>query len=316
MTAPVLSVVVPALNEEENLPDLIRAVVAALEPAGESFELLIVDDGSQDRTWEILRGAHAADPRIRGVSLSRNFGHQVAVSAGLEHARGKAVAILDADLQDPPRVLLDMLALWRGGAQVVYGVRRKRREGALKRACYHAFYRLLSYAADVSIPLDAGDFCLMDRKIVDILNAMPERKRFVRGLRAWIGLKQVGLEYERDARHAGDPKYTLSGLVGLAADGLVSFSMRPLRLAMRLGFVMSALSLAGAAGYLALRLFGIGTWPLGFASLFIGTCFLFGIQFVLLGILGEYVGRIHVEVKGRPLYLVGDRVGFPDDQGA
>lgn len=312
MQPPTLSIVVPACNEEETLPELFRRIEAAFRGTDTDYEVIVVDDGSRDGTLAALREAARTDPRIRGLSLSRNFGHQMAVSAGLSHARGRAVAVMDADLQDPPEVLSEMLRLWRAGHDVVYGVRRRRKEGFILRAGYHLFYRILARLASIRIPLDSGDFCLMDRRVVDHLNAMPERNRFIRGLRAWIGLSQVGLEYERDPRYAGRTKYSFRRLAHLAADGIVTFSVRPLRYAMKLGFLMAGTSLVVALVYLVLWIVGGRTWPRGFASLFIAILFLFGIQFMLIGILGEYVGRIHTEVQGRPPWLVNRRVGFPD----
>jgi len=226
-----ISVVVPCYNEEAVLPELRERLTAAAEAWDDTYEIIAVDDGSRDRTFELLAEYHASDPRWKAIRFARNFGHQTAVSAGICHAAGDCVIVIDADLQDPPEQLHRFIAKWREGYEVVYGVRRKRKEGVLKRACYKMFYRLLGRCAQIEIPHDAGDFCAMDRAVVDLLNAMPERNRFVRGLRSWIGFRQVGLEYERDARAAGKTKYTPAKLVRLALDGLVSFSAAPLRLA-------------------------------------------------------------------------------------
>lgn len=316
---PTLSLILPVLNEEENLPRVIERIHSALAAEGVAYEVLFVNDGSTDRSQEILEAAAARDPRIRVVALSRNFGHQVAITAGLDHVRGRAVAILDADLQDPPEVLGLFLAKWREGWEVVYGVRRKRKEIFLKRWAYALYYRLLASSANVEIPLDSGDFCLMDRRVVDLINQLPERGRFVRGLRAWVGLRQIGVAYERDARHAGAPKYTLKKLFSLAAGGIVGFSLKPLQLATKLGFAMATLALGLVLVYLFRWVLTGSEWPRGFASLFIGLCFMFGIQFILIGILGEYIGSIHTEVKGRPTYVVDKWVGFapaPDDPPA
>lgn len=307
---PTLTVIIPVLNEEENLPEVVRRVHEALGALAIDYEILFVNDGSTDGSQAFLEDRAARDPRVRAIALSRNFGHQVAVSAGLDHARGRAVAILDADLQDPPEVLGRFLEKWRAGYEVVYGVRRKRKENLLKRCAYTLYYRLLASSANVAIPLDSGDFCLMDRRVVDLINQLPERGRFVRGLRAWVGLRQIGVEYERAARHAGAPKYTLGKLFSLATGGIVGFSLKPLQLATKLGFTMALFAL-GLVGVYLLRWVFTGTeWPRGFASLFIGLFLLFGIQFILIGILGEYIGSIHTEVKGRPLYLVDKVVGF------
>jgi dolichol-phosphate mannosyltransferase len=251
------------------------------------------------------------------VRFSRNFGHQTAVSAGIARAGGAALIVMDADLQDPPEELHRFLAKWREGYDVVYGLRRKRKEGPLKRLCYHLFYRILAGTASQPIPTDSGDFCLMDRKVVDLLNAMPERNRFVRGLRAWVGFRQIGIEYARDARQAGEPKYTLTKLVRLAVDGLLSFSTVPLRLATYLGLVVSAIAFLGAVFTLVQRLFAdwfarIGLAPVpGFATIVIAILFLGGVQLICLGIMGEYIGRIYDEVKGRPSWIVRQTLGLP-----
>lgn len=311
---PTLSVVIPVYNEEGNLEETIRRVVKAAEDCGVSFEIVFVNDGSHDATGEILSETVERNACIRVVSLSRNFGHQAAVSAGLAHIRGRAVMIMDADLQDPPELLPSFIERWREGYDVVYAVRRKRKENVLKRLGYYWFYRVLASNASISIPLDSGDFCLMDRRVVDFLDMLPERARFVRGLRAWVGLKQIGVEYERDLRHAGVTKYTLGKLYQLAADGIVSFSSTPLRLATKLGFLIATLSFMTAIIYLMLRLFADYDWPPGFASLFIGMCFLFGLQFILIGVLGEYVASIQNEVKGRPTFLVDKLYGFNEEK--
>jgi dolichol-phosphate mannosyltransferase len=242
------------------------------------------------------------------IELARNFGHQVAISAGLDHARGAGVIIMDADLQDPPEVLPEFIAKWREGHDVVYAIREQRKEGALKRATYAAFYRLLQRVAQIEIPLDAGDFCIMDRRVVDLLNGMPERNRFVRGIRSWVGLSQVGLPYARQARHAGHPKYTFSRLIYLALDGLVSFSFLPLRVITLMGFAVSAVSILLAIAY-TIQKITIGLSPPGFATLTVALFFLSGIQLVTIGVIGEYVGRIFDEVKRRPLYVVNQRIG-------
>lgn len=308
---PEVSVVIPVYNERENLPELYRRLTEVLGGAAAGHELVLVDDGSRDGSLELLRGLAARDPRVLVVELARNFGHQVAISAGLDHAAGRAVMIMDADLQDPPEVLPLFLAQWRAGHDVVYAVRQQRKEGLLKRAAYAAFYRLLQRVAQIDIPLDAGDFCIMDRRVVEVLNGMPERNRFVRGIRSWIGLDQVGLAYERHARHAGRPKYTFRRLVYLALDGLVSFSYLPLRMISLLGLAVSLLSIVLAAFYTIQKLF-FELNPPGFATLVVSIFFLAGIQLVTIGVIGEYVGRIFDEVKRRPLYVVRQTVRRPD----
>ena len=300
---PELSVVLPVFNEEENLPVLYNRLTTVLTAQGLSYELVFVDDGSRDGSAALLQTLAAADRHVVIVELARNFGHQVAISAGLDFAQGEAVAIMDSDLQDPPELLPDLIAAWRAGNDVVYGIRTKRKEGWAKRTAYDLFYRLLRMAANVEIPLDAGDLCIMDRKVVDTLCSMPERNRFVRGLRSWVGLRQMGLPYERQARLSGPPKYTFGRLVLLALDGFISFSHIPLRLASLLGLAISLLSFGFAAFYFVQRL-TTGLTPVGFPTLVVAIFFLAGIQLITVGLLGEYVGRIFDEVKRRPLYVI------------
>jgi len=312
-----ISIVVPCYNEKEVLDELYQRLSAAAESWGEPFEVIVVDDGSEEETWQRIEAIHQRDPRWKAVRFSRNFGHQTAVSAGIARATGQAVIVMDADLQDPPEQLHRFLAAWHDGYDVVYGVRRKRKEGPLLRVCYHLFYRILAGSASQPIPTDSGDFCLMDRKVVDLLNAMPERNRFVRGLRAWVGFRQMGIEYARDARRGGEPKYTLAKLVRLAVDGLFSFSTVPLRLATYLGLVVSTIAFLGAVFTLVQRLFHdwfarIGLEPVpGFATTVIAILFLGGVQLICLGIMGEYIGRIYDEVKGRPSWIVRQTLGLP-----
>lgn len=314
-----ISVVIPCYNEEEVLPQLFARLGAAAETWGEEYEILLVDDGSRDATWQLILEQHARDERWRGISFARNFGHQTAISAGIHYARGCAVILMDADLQDPPEQLHRFIAAWKDGNEVVYAIRATRKENILKRAAYKAFYRVLRRLASIEIPLDSGDFCLMDRKVVDVLNAMPERNRFVRGLRSWAGFRQLGLEYNRDARAAGEVKYTLRKLIKLALDGVVSFSTTPLRMATYLGFVVSFFALLGAAVTILQRIFvewftrmGFPYVP-GFYALFTGMLFLGGVQLISLGIIGEYLGRIFDEVKGRPLWTIRETAGLEMD---
>jgi dolichol-phosphate mannosyltransferase len=266
------------------------------------YEIVLVDDGSQDQSPDILRRMEAEDQRIVIVEFARNFGHQVAISAGLEQSRGRVVCIMDADLQDPPEVLHTFLAKWREGWEVVYAIRTERKEWWGKRLAYAGFYRLLQRVANIDIPLDAGDFCVMDRRVVDLLVRMPERNRFVRGIRSWVGFKQIGVPYERHARHAGAPKYTFRKLLYLALDGLISFSHMPLRIITLLGFTVSFLSFLVALFYLVKK-FTLGTGVPGFTTLVVSIFFLAGIQLVTIGVIGEYIGRISDEVKRRPLYV-------------
>jgi dolichol-phosphate mannosyltransferase len=299
-----VSVVVPLYNEEENAAELYRRLRAALEQCAGSFELVFVNDGSKDATPELLDRLAAGDSRVTIIHLSRNFGHQAAVSAGIDYSRGSAIVVMDGDLQDPPEVLDQFLARWKAGAEVVYAVRTARKEGALKRLGYFAFYRLLRAVSDLDIPLDSGDFCLMDRKVADVLRHLPERQRFVRGLRTFVGFKQVGLEYERAARAAGQPKYGFRALVRLAVDGLVSFSGYPLHLVMYVGFAAAGLAVVLSVWVVWATIFDVKT-PRGWASLAILVLFMSAIQLLSLGIIGEYVRRIFLESKGRPTYIVG-----------
>jgi dolichol-phosphate mannosyltransferase len=304
-----LSVVVPTYNEERILPEMARRLARVLDDLDfRSFEVLLVDDGSDDRSEELIRDIVAGDHRFRGVLLSRNFGHQAAVSIGLEQATGSVVAVIDGDLQDPPEALAPMLEAIDGGAEVAYGVRASRKEGPLKRAAYAVFYRLLRGAATIDIPADTGDFCCMTRAVVDDMLALPERNRFVRGLRAWVGRRQVGVGYEREARFAGEPKYTLRKLIGLAYDGLFSFSVLPIRLMQIMGFVVSTASLAVALGYLVWYFLSPERFPSGFATLTISIWFLAGVQLFFLGIVGEYLARTFDESRRRPVAIVREIV--------
>ena len=250
-----------------------------------------------------------SDAHVTVVELARNFGHQVAVSAGLDYARGQATIVIDGDLQDPPEVLPEFIAKWREGYDVVYAIREQRKEGWWKRAAYTTFYRLLRRVTNIEIPLDAGDFCIMDRRVVDLLVSMPERNRFVRGIRSWLGFRQIGLAYERHARNAGQPKYTFSRLLGLAFDGLISFSYTPLRLASLSGLGISLLSFLFAAFY-TIKKITVGLYPPGFATIVVAIFFLTGIQLITIGVIGEYIGRIFDEVKQRPLYVVRRVSGY------
>jgi len=300
---PRISVVIPIFNEEGNLPLLFDRLTQVMDAKEPDCEFVFVNDGSRDRSLGILAELAQRDRRVAVVDLARNFGHQVAISAGLDYARGQAVIVMDGDLQDPPEVLPAFIDKWVEGYDVVYAIREHRKEPVFKRAAYFAFYRLLQSVADIEIPLDAGDFCIMDRRVVDILTGMPERNRFVRGIRSWIGLKQTGLAYERQARNAGRPKFTFTHLLYLALDGLISFSVLPLRAISVLGFMVSVVSILFAGYYIVQRLTA-GLSPPGFATIVVAIFFLSGTQLITLGVIGEYVGRIFAEVKRRPLYIV------------
>jgi dolichol-phosphate mannosyltransferase len=306
-----LSIVVPCYNEEAVLPELHRRLITVLDQIVDlNFELIYTDDGSQDRTPEILSQLQASDARVRIITLSRNFGHQIAVTAGLEHASGEALVIIDADLQDPPEVIPEMIQRWHDGYQVVYGLRAARAgETTFKRWTAKAFYRLINRLSEIEIPLDVGDFRLLDRKVVDVLLAMPERDRFLRGMVSWIGFKQIAVIYDRAPRGAGESKYSLMKMLRFAVDSVISFSLVPLRLAIWVGFGALAASFAGIVYALIIRLYTTD-WVRGWASIFTAVLFLGGVQLITLGIVGEYVGRIYAEVKLRPLYVVRERLGF------
>lgn len=302
---PDLSVVVPVYNEEENVPELYRRLTASLRGLADGYELLFVNDGSRDSTPVVLERLRSTDPHVAPLHLSRNFGHQAAVCAGLDQARGRAVVIMDGDLQDPPEVIEDFLRKWREGAEVVYAIRTKRKENLFKRVGYYCFYRLLRGISDLDIPLDSGDFCLMDGKVVEVLRHLPERMRFVRGLRTFVGFRQVGVRYERQAREAGQPKYTFRALVRLALDGLISFSSYPLNLVSYLAMFSAALTIM-LVGWTIYRSITQPETPRGWASTMVVVLFTSTIQLLCLGIIGEYVRRIFLECKGRPTYIVRD----------
>jgi|CZKM01.1.fsa_nt_gi dolichol-phosphate mannosyltransferase len=311
-----ISVIVPCYNEEEVLPQLFQRLTAAANAWGVDYEVICVDDGSSDATWNLLQAQSKADARWRGISLARNFGHQTAISAGLYSASGDAAVIVDADLQDPPEEVSRLLARWREGFEVVFAVRTKRPDSYVKRALAWCSYRLIARLSPLSIPTDTGDFCLLDRKVIDVMNALPERNRYLRGLRTWCGFKQASIEFERGARAAGVPKYTYRKLMTLALDGLLSFSTTPLRLATYLGLAVSVFAFLGAAFSVVQRVFAqrfasIGLEPSpGFPTTVIAMLFLGGVQLICLGILGEYIGRIYDEVRGRPLWIVRESTGI------
>jgi len=308
-----VSLVVPCFNEEEVIEETHRRLVALAESESTyAFEFLFVDDGSRDNTPQLLHRIVAADPRAQALFFSRNFGHQLAVTAGIDEARGDAVVLLDADLQDPPEVVAEMLAKWRDGWQVVYGVRAEREgESHFKLLTAHLFYRVLNYLSDTPIPLDTGDFRLMDRRVVEVLRNMPERDRFVRGMVSWVGFRQLALPYRRVARFAGTSKYPLRKMIRFATNGILSFSMRPLKLAMDVGLLCAGLACAGIIWAFVVRLTS-HNWVPGWTATIIAVLFLGGIQLVCTGILGEYIGRTYMQSKGRPLYIISERVGHPD----
>jgi len=307
---PIASVVVPVFNEHETLHALIDRLVPVLaEVTGGSFEVIFVDDGSSDGSSDILDALHADDGRVKVVHLSRNFGHQAALQAGIDAARGRAVVLMDADLQDRPEDLRAFFARWRDGYDVVYAIRTDRKEGRTKRTAYSLFYRTLRMISEVDVAVDAGDFSLIDRRVLDVLAMFPERNRMLRGLRSWVGFRQVGVECSRDARFAGASKYTIGKLLTLALSGYVGFSVVPLRLATWSGFVAAATGFAVMVWVFVTKLLDVPS-PRGWASTLAVILFIGGVQMLLLGVLGEYLGRIYDEVRRRPLYIVRSRLGL------
>jgi polyisoprenyl-phosphate glycosyltransferase len=309
---PTYSLVVPAHNEEGVVEELAARLGAVMDALDGDAEAILVDDGSRDRTYELMLEAARADPRIRLVRLSRNFGHQLALTAGVDLAAGDAVIALDADLQDPPEVILELAERWREGYDVVYAVRDVREgETRFKRATASAFYRAFNRISEVQVPVDVGDFRLVDRRALDVFTSMRESNRFIRGMFAWIGLRQTGVVYQRHERFAGDTKYPLRKMLRFAATGVISFSTAPLRAALNLGFVVSGLSFGLAIWSVVVKVSGLYHVP-GWTSIVVVTTFIGGIQLIVLGVIGEYIGDIHDEVKRRPLYVVSELENFPD----
>jgi polyisoprenyl-phosphate glycosyltransferase len=308
VSRPAVSVVAPCFDEEAVLPEFLRRVGAVLDTLGGTSEVVLVDDGSRDLTWEVMSKAAAQDPRIVAVRLMRNHGHQLALTAGLSVCRGERILIIDADLQDPPELLSDMMALMDDGADVVYGQRRHREgEGVFKRVTASVFYRTLSRVTEVDIPHDTGDFRLITREVLSLLMSMPERHRFIRGMVAWIGGKQVPLVYDRKARVAGESKYPFTKMVRFASDAVTGFSVTPLKLSTQVGWVMAALGFFFAL-YSAVGAILGNTIP-GWSSLMAAICLLSGIQFLMLGAIGAYLGRLYDQSKGRPLFMIREVVG-------
>lgn len=309
MSEPTFTVIAPIYNELENLPLLYTRVKEVMDQTGEAWELILVDDGSTDGSTDIIRDLAAQDERVRPVIFARNFGHQIAVTAGMDYSRGQAVTIIDADLQDPPEVILDLIEKWREGYQIVYAVRSEREgESWFKLTTASLFYKLIFKITDVKIPLNTGDFRLIDRKALNIMNNMRERNRFLRGMGAWVGFKQIGVEYKRHARHAGETHYPLRKMMQLALNAITGFSTYPLKLITTSGIILVGLSLVLLVIYLILAIankidltYVLATW--------LTLIFLSGILLVGMGILGEYIGRLYDEAKGRPLYIVAEGPG-------
>jgi glycosyltransferase involved in cell wall biosynthesis len=308
---PTFSIIAPVYNEAESLKELYRRIQEVMDTTQEPWELVLVDDGSQDGSTAIISDLAKQDERVRPVIFARNFGHQIAVTAGLDYSRGQAVVIIDADLQDPPEVILQMIEKWREGYEVVYAVRAEREgESWFKTFTASLFYRLIYRITEVKIPLDTGDFRLMDRKVVNVMNTMRERHRFLRGMSAWVGFRQIGVEYRRAARYAGSTKYPFRKMFRLALNAITSFSYFPLQVATYIGFVAAGVSIIAIPVVILLRVTGYHEL-IGQASTLISVLFLGGVQLISLGIFGEYIGRLYDEVKGRPLYIVREA---PQDQ--
>ena len=310
---PDYSFVIPIFNEEGSLPELLRRLRTVRDQLDGSSEIILVDDRSTDRSFALMSEASAQDPSIKIVRLARNFGHQLAITAGLDGAGGRAVVIMDGDLQDPPEFVLELAKRWREGYEVVYAVRAGRLgDSFFKRATAAVFYRLLRRLSGRDIPVNVGDFRLVDRKVVDAFKQMRETNRYIRGMFSWVGFEQIGVPFTRAERFAGKSKYPLRKMVNFAIDGVIGFSDAPLRLALNLGFLLATFSFVGGAIAALVKLLGVYAVP-GWASIVVITFFLAGVQLIILGVIGEYVAQIHREVKARPLYVVDERIGWPDE---
>ena len=315
MSSPIYSIIAPIFNESGNSPDLYIRVRDVLDSTGESWELILIDDGSTDDSADLIRSYAIQDDRVRPVIFARNFGHQIAVTAGLDYCRGDAVVIIDSDLQDPPELILDLITKWKEGYEVVYAVREEREgEGWFKLITAALFYRMISSITDVNIPMDAGDFRLLDRKVVDVLHQMREKHRFLRGMSSWVGFRQTGVPYRRVARQVGETKYPFRKMFRLAINAVTSFSYFPLQLATYIGFIAAGISILSIPVVIAIRLWGTETPLLGQTTTLIAVLFLGGVQLISLGILGEYIGRLYDEAKGRPLYIVREAPTNDDDE--
>jgi len=311
--SPELSIVIPVYNSANIFPELHRRLVAALEPVVNSFEVLAVLDGCKDNSLAVISGIAAKDDRVKVLEFSRNFGHQAAVTAGVQHASGALVAIMDDDLEDPPEALPAFIDKARSGFDVVYGIRRRRKRSFALRFLYSMFYRLSGAIVDISIPRDAGDFCVMTRRVAQVLNAMPENNRYLRGMRAWSGFPQAGIEYERDQRFAERSGYSFSKYFALAMDGIFSFSYWPLKLVTKAGMLIALASFAWGGWIVYLKLSGEMPDVPGWTSLTVSVLCLSGIQLMAMGIMGEYIARIYDEVKQRPKFVIRTRIGFPSE---
>lgn len=308
------SIILPSYNEETNINEIYTRIYKTVSNLTEEYEVIFINDGSTDNTEQKIRELHGQNSRVKLINFSRNFGHQTAVTAGLNYAKGEVIALLDSDLQDPPEVLPSFFNKINEGYDVVYAIRKNRKESSVKKAAYFLFYRLLNVVSNIKIPLDSGDFCVMNRKIVDILNKLPERNRFIRGLRSWVGYKQIGLEYDRDERFSGKSKYNIQKLFKLAFDGIFSFSYAPLQFLTFTGFSFFVLSILGSLMTVYFKLFTKIYIPQGFPTTIIVILFIGGINMLSLGIIGEYIGRIYDEVKRRAPFLIASTVGFDEKE--
>ncbi len=311
----ICSVVVPMYNEEAVLAETYRRLTKVMENSGFAYEIVFVNDGSRDKTGPMLREICDKDSRVRLIDFSRNFGHQIAITAGMDHSSGQCVVVIDGDLQDPPELIPEMIGIWKDGYDVVYGKRISRKgESVFKKLTASLFYRFLRSMTDVNIPVDTGDFRLIDRKVCDALKHVKERNRYVRGLISWLGFKQTAIEFEREERFAGETKYPFKKMLKLALDGITTFSYKPLKLASYIGTIISITSFLYLIFVLAQRLFFPETVQPGWASILAVSLFFNGITLLMLGIIGEYIGRIYDEAKGRPLYIIRETRNLPDDK--
>jgi len=304
-----VSIVIPIYNEQETIPELHRRITQAMAHAAEPYEIIYINDCSKDNSIDELKRCAHEGTHVKVIDLARNFGHQIAISAGIDSANGDSVILMDGDLQDPPELLPKLITLWKDGYDVIYTVKRSRKENALKRLAFHSFYKLMVMFSSIPIPMEAGNFSLMDRKVVNVLQSMPERNRYIAGMRAWAGFKQTSVEYDREARFAGKPQMTIRGLMHLAFDGIFSFSNAPLRLATYVGVFIAFLAFLGMLYVLYAKLFTDKATP-GWASPIFSILFMGGLILLTLGIIGEYLGRIYDEVKQRPLYVIKEKIGF------
>ena len=306
-----ISIVIPLYNEQETIPELHRRLTDAMKNVNDSYEIIWINDNSKDDSLRVMKSFAEKDTHVKVIDFARNFGHQIAITAGIDSANGEAVILMDGDLQDPPELLPDMIAKWKTGFEVVYTMKKSRKENIVKRFAFHSFYTVMKRFSSIAIPMEAGNFSLLDRKVISVLKAMPERNRYIAGMRAWAGFRQTGISFDREARFAGKPQMTIMRLINFALDGIFSFSNAPLRFATYIGFFIALFSFAGALYVLYEKLF-TDKAILGWSSTIISILFTGGMILFTLGIIGEYIGRIYDEVKQRPLYIVREKIGFEE----